>query len=191
MAFVFLQRKQARPPLFLFLSPLLLPLFRRSWNATVPPGGEEVGWGWGVGCRGHKSSGKPQSFHSGAGQEGSMGGWEGFKLRKTRTLLGGGEAAGGTRGVKGGGGVTEGARSEVTHTRMMAFKSVLSRGHVWAATLKPDFSLWFHFPHCVNPESQQWACVTCGREISRHQKRKNSRKWTEMWQHSLLSCRSL
>ncbi len=29
-----------------------------------------------------------------------------------------------------GGGVTEGARSQVTHTRMMAFKSVLRRGHV-------------------------------------------------------------
>lgn len=188
MAFVFLQRKQARPPLFLFLSPLLLPLFRRSWNATVPPGGEEVGWGWGGGCRGHKSSGKPQSFHSGAGQEGSMGGWEGFKLRKTRTLLGGGEAAGGTWGVKGGGGSQKvsGQRSRIPGwwlSRVYLAGDMCERTAA-AATLKPDFSLWFHFPHCVNPESHQWACVTCGREISRHQKRS-----AEMWQHSLLSCR--
>lgn len=46
--------------------------------------------------------GKPQSFHSGAGQEGSTGGSEGFKLRKTRALRCRGEAAGEIWGVKGG-----------------------------------------------------------------------------------------
>lgn len=86
----------------------------------------------------HKSSGSPQSFHSRVGQEGSTGGPRGFKLRKTRALLCRREM------LRGGeGGVTGGAGSEVTHTRMMAFKSVLSRGHVW-------------MHHCCSPPLEAW-----------------------------------
>lgn len=73
---------------------------------------------------------------SGAGQEGSTGSSPGFELRKTRTFLHREEAVGGGRGGaggvrrRGGRGVTEGAGSKVTHTRMMAFKSVLRGGHL-------------------------------------------------------------
>ncbi len=76
------------------------------------PGVRRWGEGGEVVVGGHKSSGKPQSFHSGAGQEGSTGGSEGFKLRKTRALLCKGEAAGGIWGVKGGGGVWWGGGSQ-------------------------------------------------------------------------------
>lgn len=48
----------------------------------------------------HKSSGKPQSFHSRLGQEGSTGGPEGFKLRKTRALLCRREMVGGGMGIR-------------------------------------------------------------------------------------------
>lgn len=113
MAFVFLKRKQSRPPpFFFFLTPISSLFSEQVEMEPFLPGVRR--WGEG-GCRGHKSSGKPQRFHSGVGQEGSTGGSEGFKLRKTRTLLCGGEAAGGLWGVKEGGGAQKvpGHRSRI------------------------------------------------------------------------------